>query len=37
MPRKGHRNEAIVAALRQVEAGEKVPDVCRQDTGDSWT
>ena len=27
MPRKGHSNEAIVTALRQV-AGEKVPDVC---------
>ena len=30
MPRKGHSNEAIIAALRQVEAGEKVPDVCRR-------
>jgi putative transposase len=30
MPRKGHSNEAIVAALRQVEPGEKVPDVCRR-------
>ena len=30
MPRKGHGNEAIITALRQVEAGEKVPDVCRR-------
>jgi hypothetical protein len=30
MPRKGHSNEAIITALRQVEAGEKVPDVCRR-------
>ena len=30
MPRKGHSNEAIVTALRQVEAGEKVSDVCRR-------
>ena len=30
MPRKGHSNEAIIAALRQVEAGEKVPEVCRR-------
>jgi putative transposase len=30
MPRKGHSNEAILAALRQVEAGERVPDVCRR-------
>jgi putative transposase len=30
MPRKGHSNEAILAALRQVEAGEKVTDVCRR-------
>lgn len=30
MPRKGHSNEAILTALRQVEAGEKVPDVRRR-------
>ena len=30
MPRKGDSHEAIVAALRQVEAGEKVPEVCRR-------
>jgi len=30
MPRKGHSNEAIITALRQVEGGEKVPDVCRR-------
>lgn len=29
MPKKGHSEEQIVAALRQGEAGEKVSDVCR--------
>jgi len=30
MPRKGHSEEQIVYALRQVEAGKKVTDVCRE-------
>ena len=30
MPRKGRRNEEIVHALGQVEAGEKVAEVCRR-------
>jgi len=30
MPRKGHSDEKIVYALRQVEAGKKVGDVCRE-------
>ena len=30
MPRKGHSEEQIVYALRQVEAGKKVSDVCRE-------
>ena len=30
MPRKGHSEEQIVSALRQVEAGKKVSEVCRQ-------
>ena len=30
MPRKGRKNEEIVAALHQVEGGEKVTDVCRR-------
>jgi putative transposase len=30
MPRKGHSEEKIVFALRQVEAGKKVSDVCRE-------
>ncbi len=30
MPRKGHSEEQIVYALRQVEAGKKVGDVCRE-------
>jgi putative transposase len=30
MPRKGHSEEKIVYALRQVEAGKKVTDVCRE-------
>jgi putative transposase len=28
MPRKGHSEEKIVYALRQVEAGKKVTEVC---------
>lgn len=30
MPRKGHSEEQIVFALRQVENGAKVPEVCRK-------
>ena len=30
MARKGHSEEQIVYALRQVEAGKKVTDVCRE-------
>jgi putative transposase len=30
MPRKGHGEEKIVYALRQVEAGKKVSEVCRE-------
>ena len=30
MPRKGRKNEEIVAALHQVEGGEKVAEVCRR-------
>jgi putative transposase len=30
MPRKGHSEEQIVYALRQVEAGKKVADICRE-------
>ena len=30
MPRKGQREEKIVYALRQVEAGTKVAEVCRE-------
>ena len=30
MPRKGRKNEEIVAALHQVESGEKVTEVCRR-------
>jgi len=30
MPRKGHSEEQIVYALRQVEAGKKVIEVCRE-------
>ncbi len=30
MPRKGHTEEQIIYALRQVEAGKKVGDVCRE-------
>jgi putative transposase len=30
MPRKGRKNEEIVAALHQVEGGEKVTEVCRR-------
>jgi putative transposase len=30
MPKKGHTEEPIVAVLRQVEAGEKVAEICRK-------
>jgi len=30
MPRKAHSEEQIVAVLRQVEAGAKVAEICRQ-------
>jgi putative transposase len=30
MPRKGHGEEKIVYALRQVESGKKVSEVCRE-------
>jgi len=30
MPRKGRSNEEIMHALRQVEGGEKVAEVCRR-------
>ena len=30
MPAKGHSEEQIVYAIRQVEAGKKVTDVCRE-------
>jgi putative transposase len=30
MPRKGHSEEKIVYALRQVEGGKKVAEVCRE-------
>jgi putative transposase len=30
MPRKGHTEEQIMYALRQVEGGKKVSDTCRE-------
>ena len=30
MPRKGHSEEQILYALRQVEAGKKVGEICRE-------
>ena len=30
MPRKGHSEEQIVFALKQVENGAKIPDICRK-------
>ena len=30
MPKKGHTEEQIIAALRQYESGEKVADICRK-------
>ena len=30
MPKKGHSEEQIIAALKQYEGGEKVTDICRK-------
>jgi putative transposase len=30
MPRKGHSEEQIVYALRQIEGGKKVSEICRE-------
>lgn len=30
MPKKGHSEEQIIAALKQYESGEKVADICRK-------
>ena len=30
MPRKGHSEEQIIYALRQIEGGKKVSEVCRE-------
>jgi putative transposase len=30
MPRKGHSEEKILYALRQLEAGKKVSEICRE-------
>jgi putative transposase len=30
MPKKGHSEEQIIAALKQYEAGEKMADICRK-------
>ena len=30
MPKKGHTEEQIIAALKQYESGEKTNDVCRK-------
>ena len=30
MPRKGHSDEQITTTLRQVEAGKKIGDFCRE-------
>jgi len=30
MPKKGHSEEQIVAALQQAETGEKVTEICRK-------
>jgi hypothetical protein len=30
MPRKGHSEEQVVYALRQIEGGKKVSEVCRE-------
>ena len=30
MPKKGHSEEQIIAALKQYESGDKVADICRK-------
>jgi predicted transcriptional regulator len=30
MPKKGHTEEQIIAALKQYEGGEKAADICRK-------
>lgn len=30
MPKKGHSEEQIIAALKQYESGEKATDICRR-------
>jgi hypothetical protein len=30
MPRQGHSEEQIVYALRQIEGGKKVSEICRE-------
>jgi putative transposase len=30
MPKKGHTEEQIIAALKRQEAGEKTTDICRK-------
>lgn len=30
VPKKGHSEEQIIAALKQYEGGEKVADICRK-------
>ena len=30
MPRKGHSEEQIIAALKQYESGDKVAEICRK-------
>ncbi len=30
MPKKGHGEEQIIAALKQYESGDKVADICRK-------
>ncbi len=30
MPKKGHSEEQIIAALKQYESGEKAADICRK-------
>jgi hypothetical protein len=30
MPKKGHAEEQIIAALKQCEGGQKTADICRK-------
>jgi predicted ArsR family transcriptional regulator len=30
MPKKGHTEEQIIAALKQYESGDKATDICRK-------